>query len=360
MQEGEREIRITLRLGRAVDRDASVLASLEQLTRDPHLLGTVLPQIFLRHLQLDSSLLTALQCQDLTATAAALGQAVADKVEHSGQPLSAAACHQWLLVELAVQAANAASFFACLGRFFSRWLLDERDGPDALQLQTITQAAHRWLSDRDASVAGLGDPSSLLLGAQLPEHAVVFDQLCSGLFALQLSGEAGWHAATNTCVVRPQPVSAGASGLQFVVRLRPEDPAIIGCNAELHGAQWPMGLPLVRLELRTQAWLYPYSLFDDVLLSEVDLEVSVCGARRLVFITGSSKRAIDYTVIVRMGKEQQSGPPRPIQAVQSFRAAAVAWLLSGDGLRGSGSQAPARAAMAHRVGRFAHRAGGLR
>jgi hypothetical protein len=49
-----------------------------------------------------------------------------------------------------------------------------------------------------------------------------------------------------------------------VLRLRPQDPAIVGCNAAIHGADWPTEQPLLRIQLRDQGRLCAYSLLEEV------------------------------------------------------------------------------------------------
>ena len=100
------------------------------------------------------------------------------------------------------------------------------------------------------------------------------------LFAISLTTATGWYEATEAFVSRPgEPVGAALDCLEITVRLGPDAPAITGCAAALHGAQWNTGQPLMCIRVRQQAALCAYSLLENKELLEVEVDVRVRGAR---------------------------------------------------------------------------------
>lgn len=100
------------------------------------------------------------------------------------------------------------------------------------------------------------------------------------LFAISLTTATGWYEATEAFVSRPDDAAGAASDcLEVTVRLGPEAPAISGCTAALHGAQWSTDHPVMRIRVRQQAALCAYSLLENKELLEVQVDVRVQGAR---------------------------------------------------------------------------------
>jgi len=163
------------------------------------------------------------------------------------------------------------------GRLLGQWLLAGQADLGESQLRRLRLAARRVLRERLPEPHGGGDPLSLLAGAQPPERQLVFEQLFHGLLRLHLSAATGWLEASDAHVAR-----AADGGLAITLRLRPEAPAIVGCDAALHGPGWNTALPLLRIELGTQGRLYPYSLLADLPLAEARLRVSARGVRDIV------------------------------------------------------------------------------
>lgn len=100
------------------------------------------------------------------------------------------------------------------------------------------------------------------------------------LFEISLSTASGWYESTQAFVSRPDTeAGVAADCLEVTVRLPPEAPAITGCIAAVHGAQWRTELPVLRMLARQQASLCAYSLLEHKELLEVAIDVRVQGAR---------------------------------------------------------------------------------
>ncbi|HUG26164.1 hypothetical protein [Piscinibacter sp.] len=179
------------------------------------------------------------------------------------------------LVDSVAGASTREAFVEGLGRLFSRWVLADSDwlGDDALQ--RIRQGAQLRLGEAQAP-SGIGDPLCLVHPGARPARDLVFDQLFNGLFDVGLTVAGGWLAAEQAHVRR------APGGLQFAIRLRSEDEPVVGCDPAVHGAEWPTRLPVLRLQLRSQARVYPYSLLAGLHLAEAEASVAVSGLRDVV------------------------------------------------------------------------------
>lgn len=149
-----------------------------------------------------------------------------------------------------------------------------RAGPSGVEVDIDDLSEADWTALRDAArrQTGNGLPT-LFNGPGRPHRALIFDRLLQGAFRVSLSTPSGWHT------VEARLERAPGAGLSLFIRLRADAPPITGCDPAVHGAEWPTRLPVLRLELATQARLYPYSLLARLPLAEVDLRVKVRGVR---------------------------------------------------------------------------------
>lgn len=124
-------------------------------------------------------------------------------------------------------------------------------------------------------------------GHEPPRRSRVFSRLLQGALRLSLSSASGWLSVDCRLERVDRPATGRAPGtvagcdLALRVRLKPEMPAIVGCDPAVHGAEWPTRLPVLRLELSTQGRLYPYSLLARLSLAAVELQVTATGLRQL-------------------------------------------------------------------------------
>ena len=172
--------------------------------------------------------------------------------------------------------AGTAQFPRAMGRVLAHWLLGSEDLAPA-QLQALqARAAALGLKPQAHSLRTGGDPLTLLGGEPPPQRALMRDQLLKGLFDLQLSSAEGWLR-----LAPPQLELSKPGLLRLTLRLPLAAPAIVPCQRELHGADWPTGEALLRLELGPRARLYPLSLFEGLRLQAVELAVRVRELRQL-------------------------------------------------------------------------------
>lgn len=190
------------------------------------------------------------------------------------------------LVRQAVAATAADDFFVALGPVLRAWLFAEADPLTAPLLDSLRQRARTLLGADTPAPQDVGDPLGLLAAigngdpARAPSRDLVFDRLLGGLFDVSLTTPTGW--LTVPALVQRAPAAAGAAGgLTLTLKLRPEDPAVVGCLPEVHGAEWPTRLPVLRLLLGARGRTNGYSLFATLPLVEAGLRVQVRGLRRI-------------------------------------------------------------------------------
>jgi hypothetical protein len=283
LQEGEREITLTLQMNHPVETDRRLMLVIDHIHENPKNLRRLLPILFKRHLLLVPELLSELERSDPNAQAIALAEQALQRQAARREDEPAPGFHEQFLTELAVRAPTRALFFARLGRLFSRWLLAHGDWLTDDALAALRETADRLLDERDRTPPVAGDPRCLLQGPNRPERELIFGQLFNSILSFGLTTPAGWLPVTDFFVTAGSKAPTGAfSPLEIVLRLRPKDPAVTGCSAALHGPGWATELPVLSIRLRSQGRLYPYSLLEEMQLAEATLVVRVTGLRDVV------------------------------------------------------------------------------
>jgi hypothetical protein len=289
LREGRRTIELTLTLGQSIDSDSHLQRLAERVQRDPAAARRLLPILFKRYLLLAPQLLSAQEKLDIDTLAVRLARSALSRpstaIAHSSVRARTAAgatshCYDAFIAELTFAAPTQALYFARLGRFFSRWLLSAKDTLTDEWLSELRDTARRLDVTTDWTAPVAGDPLSLLLGPSRPERELIFGEIFNSLFSLSLSADKGWLSLSDVFVVAAEAGAGNAlSGLRLVIRLRAEEPPVVGCVSELHGTEWQTRLPILRILYRGHGRLYPYSLLDDFLLAEARLVVKVEGLR---------------------------------------------------------------------------------
>jgi hypothetical protein len=161
-----------------------------------------------------------------------------------------------------------------LGRLFAVWLCGAAE-PREADLAALRAHARRVFKASDDKEPAVDDPLSLIYGRRPLERSLVFDRVFRGLWRARLSTEQGWLAVDEVFAER------GPGGVvELSLRLRPEQPAIVACQATIHGPDWP-ALPVLQLQLQPQTRLHAYSLLQQLPLGGIGLAVQVRGLRQL-------------------------------------------------------------------------------
>lgn len=284
---GQREIDLRFELAQAIDVDHRLQHLAEQTVVEPRSMRRHLPVLFKRYLQLAPELLSALDRADLNDLALRLARQAQERRADEAADGHTIGLYERFLLELTVRAPTRELFFRRLGKLFSRWLLAREDWLTDARLKALRDTAARLLGETDRPPPVAGDPRCLLQGPNRPERALIFGQLFSSIFHFHLSTPSGWLAVNDFFVDRGDGDSENHGGgactaLRVVLRLRPQDPPVVGCNAAVHGAEWPTEQPVLRIQLCDEGRLHPYSLMEDVVLTEVAMAVRVQGVRDVV------------------------------------------------------------------------------
>jgi len=325
LKEGSRDISITLWLENTAETDLDALAKV-----DSHAQGRIeLEEVFERFLWLERKLLTAEEISD-PDLAKRLAEAARSRLlprrertdSDPGSCPDPGSYYDVFLTELfLLEAQRGETLTLRAGRLFSRWLLTKWDRDfDWLNDEELERVRGQWprlsqflngkkldlgkpgrfdiasgaafrllgrtqrtTSEREDREQSSLDPLSLFRAKGKPQREAIFNELLNNIFEVSLTTATGWYRAENALVVRPQQrAGRSRSGLEILVNLKPDVPPIIGYTPELHGEDWATSLPVVRVRLRSDAGLYPYSLFEDVVLDVIDLSVDVEGVRDVV------------------------------------------------------------------------------
>ena len=187
------------------------------------------------------------------------------------------------LVAETVSATDAPAFNAAAGRLLSRWLLSADDPLSATDLAGIREAAVRICGRAVPVPDHASDLLNFLAAGAPPKRDLMFNALFASVLRVLLSTAEGWLEMQSAFVRRPSAEEAGGrAGLQIVLRLRPEDPPVVGCTTAVHGPQWQTQQPVFQLLLQPRAHLYAYSLLCDAMLDDVTVAVHVTGIRNVV------------------------------------------------------------------------------
>lgn len=277
---GQREIDFTFELAQAIDIDHRLQHLAAQAVAEPRAMRRRLPALFKRYLLLAPELLSEVDRADLNDLALRLAKQAQQRQEDEEMVDTTAGLYERFLLELTARAPTRELYFRRLGKLFARWLLAREDWLTDARLQTLRDTAARLLGETDRPAPVPGDPRCLLQGPHRPERALIFGQLMSSVFRFHLSVPTGWLPVHDFFVDRSPGHGGGAcTALRVVLRLRPQDPAVVGCSAAVHGAEWPTEQPVLRIQLSDEGRLHPYSLMEDVVLTEIAMAVRVHGVR---------------------------------------------------------------------------------
>lgn len=208
------------------------------------------------------------------------------------------------LLTLLELATSEAHFYRTLGRIFSRHTLacleccgQKDSAPDADGSQQLKQSQQlkkpAWLTQLDIHVieekakqynesSGLSRLLRLLKQDQLR----TFYELYETMFEIKISTQDGWLEIGS---YRVKPLNnkikgddLGLYGFQFDIPLSADIAAIVPCEPAVHGDKWPSGEPCIQFSIKPLSTFFPYSIFRNLILSAVNIDVTVKGVTELV------------------------------------------------------------------------------
>lgn len=97
-------------------------------------------------------------------------------------------------------------------------------------------------------------------------------------FLIYVTGEEKWHQISKYVVTRRQ------ENAQLILRfdLGPSEPAWVNYDSELHVGNFKSELPLVKIILNGNSYIYGYSLLNSLTLDQIDIETQVSEVKDLL------------------------------------------------------------------------------
>jgi hypothetical protein len=118
------------------------------------------------------------------------------------------------------------------------------------------------------------------------DHEAVRARILRGLFLIELSGPAGWLPVTAYYPSWEGEQQAGAAPSAPTLRIDFElglDVApVVPYSAALHGEDYQVAVPVLRLRLNPDSYVYPFGLLRALQLAAASIAVRVCGCRQLL------------------------------------------------------------------------------
>jgi hypothetical protein len=194
------------------------------------------------------------------------------------------------LLALLVLATNEGQFCRTFGRIFSRHTLSILGGNET---GTAEKECSAWLSlndieliDKKSQQFSTSSGVTRLLRLLRQDQLRTFYELYETMFDIHISTADGWLKIAN---YRIKPLRGkvkgddlGLYGFQFDIVLTADIPPIVPCDPKIHGDMWMNAEPCIQFAIKPLATFFPYSIFRSLILSSVDIEVTVKGLTELV------------------------------------------------------------------------------
>jgi hypothetical protein len=106
--------------------------------------------------------------------------------------------------------------------------------------------------------------------------ADAFQKLFGKIFRIELTTESGWIEVPEYVInhrIIDHTCPKDCLHIQF--RLRPEAASITPYEPEVHGGRFDTDLPILRMVINPDAYIYPYSLLKDLLIREIKIHADV-------------------------------------------------------------------------------------
>ena len=162
-----------------------------------------------------------------------------------------------------------------MGTALVRWLFSNEPFPSDPALQQALRARANRLHLIGEAQRSAADPLCLLSSDPLPERAAMRHEMLESAFEAWVSAAGGWckTATPRLVMINGVPV--------LHLEVPPSAPPFVPCTADVHGAEWPTGEVLLRLELGPRQRMHALSLLDMLHPAAIEIAVQVHGLRQL-------------------------------------------------------------------------------
>ena len=107
-------------------------------------------------------------------------------------------------------------------------------------------------------------------------HTDAFQKIFGTIFRIELTGESGWLQVPEYVIThRMIDTTCPRDWLHIQFRLLPDVAPIITYTPAVHGGRFDTDLPMLRLAINPDAYLYPYSLLKNLLIKEIKIHADV-------------------------------------------------------------------------------------
>jgi hypothetical protein len=113
----------------------------------------------------------------------------------------------------------------------------------------------------------------------------VFYKVFGSMFNISLTTARGWYELESYLPLSNlvnEKKCPKKNQLQFHIELSPEDAPIVPYSAEIHGERYDTRHPVIQFVVNPQAYLYPYSMFEKVVIKEIKIDIDVKGIKELL------------------------------------------------------------------------------
>ena len=140
-------------------------------------------------------------------------------------------------------------------------------------------------------------------------HADAFQKIFGTIFCIELTSESGWLQVPEYVIThRMIDTTCPRDWLHIQFRLQPAVAPIITYSPTVHGGRFDTDLPMLRLVINPDAYLYPYSLLKNLLIKEIEIHADV---RKV-------KDILVYNNLGRLDPNTPFHPFGPIPSVGSY------------------------------------------
>ena len=110
----------------------------------------------------------------------------------------------------------------------------------------------------------------------------LFYKLFKKIFCIKLTAEDGWLDVRDyTLLPYSEDLQQQKAGLRISLRLGQEVDPVTPYNATVHGGQLETGLPVLQCLINPQTNFYPYSIFRNLVIASLQIDVEVSGVKDL-------------------------------------------------------------------------------
>ena len=179
-----------------------------------------------------------------------------------------------IMTSVLLKSDKETDFIRLFGRLFSRYLLSFSGWLGKANKEAIINKAGALLSPVSAA-----EVTDLLR----QDWQGLFFKLFKKVFTVSLTTPSGWYEVRDY-VMSPysNQVKENSTGISLSMSLGNEVEAITPYSSSLHGGNMATELPVLKCCINPQANFYPYSIFNDLIISNVDINVAVKGLKNIL------------------------------------------------------------------------------